>query len=439
MNDVKLPPYSVLQLSNGMTVVLMEDKKLPLVNFYLIIKSGIISEPEGKEGLSGIVMKMIKRGTEKKKGIAVTEEIESLGGTINSFAHYDYSAITGEFLSKDSKKGFRLFSEILLKPCFPENELLKLKNKTIAEIITVRDNPSSLSNRFHKRFLFCRHPYARSSLGTLRDIQSIERNDLVDYYSKFFVPKNFILFVGGDFNSGKILKIIEQVFGENNGKRVNENTFKDPKEIKGKKILIVDKHDLTQTQLRFGNIGVRKRAPDLFNIIVANNILGGSFGSRLMQEIRVKNGLTYGIRSHFSTKLYKGDFTISTFTKNKTVPEVIFLIVKEMEKMKREKVTEEELERNKRYLCGVFPLSLETTSLKLKFLGSIFFYNLDREFIENYVKNINSVSGEDILTVARNYFDTDNFAITALSNAGQIRTSLAKIGEVMIKNYREEL
>jgi len=365
MKRIKLPPYQEFELTNGMQVIIMESPELPLVNFRLLVRSGISSEPVHKEGLARIFMKILKRGTGKKSGNTVAEEIDFLGGSIEPGVSYDFASITGEFLSRDFRKGFNLFSQLVLNPSFHVSELEKLKKKTIAEIITLSDIPSALCDINYKRFLFGDHPYAKNALGKIRDIMSVSGQDLADFYSEHFNPGNFILFIGGDITAKRAMKTVEKEFNtvKQNGRRRRAGS--NPRKVNGKKILIVNKPDLTQTQLRIGNLGIQKKNPDLFKIIVANNILGGSFGSRLVQKIRVEKGLTYGIKSFFNTMLNKGDFTISTFTKNETVSEVIGLVLSEMIGMKEKTVSREELLKSKTYLCGLFPLGLETTGLKL--------------------------------------------------------------------------
>ena len=320
MKKIKLPQYEEHRLSNGMIIILMRDSRLPIVNFRLLIKSGITSESSGREGLAGIVMKMLKKGAIKRKEKNLIEEIDSIGGSIETRVSYDFSIITGEFLKKDLKKGFNLFTDIVLNPSFPDKELEKLKEKTIAEILTLRDNLSVLCDRNYRRFLFKNHPYSRSSKGKLEDVKNIMKEDVLNFYSNIFYPDNMILLIGGDFYPNRMLKMVENLFGKLKKKEIRKMQIENPEKVKGKEILIVNKTDLTQTQIRIGNIGMEKKSSDFFAGIVANNILGGSFGSRLMSKIRVEKGLSYGIKSYFNARLCKGDFTVSTFTKNNTVP-----------------------------------------------------------------------------------------------------------------------
>ena len=439
MKEIKLPEYKKIKLENGLTVFLVKYSRLPLVNFRFFIKKGSIYDLPQKEGLARITASLLKKGTSRYNAIEILDEIDLLGGEIACSADLDYSIMVGDFLTKNWEKGFDLFFDIILNPVFNEKEVEKQKKKVIAQIIAQRDYPSVIANLHFSKFLFGKYPYGNPILGTGSSINNINRNDIVSFYNKHYTPENSILVISGEFDEEKVISKLNSTISKWYSKPSEDQPIMELPAVEGINILIVDKPDVNQTQLRLGSIGINKNNDDYFAVNVLSNVLGGGFNSRLNNEVRVKRGLTYGIYSRFNPKLYSGEFVITTFTKNKSTLEAIEIIIKEIKKIKSEPISKKELDGSQKYISGLYPLSIETPELISKQLTDIEFYGLDKKYVENYRENIMNVNADNVNISAQKYLKTDNLVIVAVSNMKEVKNDLEKLGKVVCKNYKDEL
>ena len=439
MKKIKLPEYKKIKLDNGLIVFLMKYTKLPLVNFRFLLRRGSVYDSPGKEGLARITASLLKKGTSHLNAIEIFNEIDLLGGEIECSADLDYSIAVGEFLSKNWDKGFDIFTDIILNPVFDEKEVERKKKKTLGEVIARKDNPGIVANLHFSKFLFKENPYGKPISGTESSINNITRNDIINFYNKHYSPENSILVIAGDFEEEKAMNKLYSTLSKWTANPDKDKPVVKSPSLEGINILIVDKPDLTQSQIRLGNVGINKNSDDYFAVRVMSNILGGGFNSRLNNEVRVKRGLTYGITSRFNTPLYPGEFVISTFTKNKTILETIEIILGEIKKIRTENVFEKELKGSQKYITGLYPLSIETLELMSKQLTDIEFFGLDDKYVENYRKNTLSVGIDDVKYSAQKYLQTDNLAVVAVSNMKEIKKDLEKLGKVVCKSYKDEL
>jgi len=428
--EIKLPPYQKFTLGNDLTLLVMENKKLPLVNFRLVVKAGSVYDPVGKDGLANLTATLIRKGTKTKSFEQISEEIEFVGGTLFSGAALDYAFIAGEFLSKDIDLALNLLSDILLNPVFSQEEFEREKELTLAGLQEEKDDPSTIASEAFYRFLFEKNPYAHPVDGTEPSVKNITREDVVNFYKKYFVPQYSILTLVGDFSSQTVKQKVETALAGWQKSNTNLAKIPAPAKFKGRKLLIVEKPDVTQTQIRIGNISVPRNNPDYFPLVVANAILGGGFSSRLVNEIRVNQGLTYGVSSRFSMFKETGAYVISTFTKNITTRKTIDVALAEVKKFREKGVSQDELQGAKNYLKGLFPLRLETPEALASQITDIEFYNLDSKFVDTYIQKIEAVSLDDIKRVANKYFDYQDVVFVVVTNPKETRKDLEGLGKI---------
>ncbi|MFC1557992.1 M16 family metallopeptidase [candidate division KSB1 bacterium] len=439
MSKLHLPPYKKKRLSNGLTVFLMNYPKHPIVHFRFFLKKGSASDFQDKEGLAKITALLLKKGTKNFSALQLFDEIDLLGGNIDTTANHDYSLVLGEFLSKNWEKGLELYSEIIMQPVFDRLEVERQKKKVLGEIIARKDNPSTIASLHFSRFLFKNHPYGRPSSGTESSVQKITADDIQNFYRTHYSPENAFLIAAGDFDEEKLLRNLDSGLADWKAESRNTQADMNLAEISGINILVVDKDDASQTQIRLGNYGIKRNSEDFYTTRVLGNILGGGFNSRLNNEVRVKRGLTYGIVSRFNTFLHTGEFAVTTFTKNETVREAIDIIFSELNKIKKESVSKKELDGAKKYISGLFPLSMETIESMARHITDCEFYGLDKDYVENYSRNIMDVGIEDVKRTAQKYIDTENLVITAVGRMKDIKDGLEKLGNVSYKKYTDEV
>lgn len=408
-------------LPNGLTVLHVERHNLPIVTVTFLIKAGPFYEPAQKAGLANLTAELLTEGTKKRKAKDISEEIEFIGASLDSSAGSDFSTINLSVLKKDIDTGFEIFSDILLNPTFPEEEIKRKKDIIIGSLRQSEENPSFVVDKVFRKEVYGDHPYGRLITGTEETINSINREDIVKFHHDYYRPNNAILSIVGDVTSEELQNLIDKYLA----KWEKSSIPAEPKvsEVaKGKKVIQIDK-DLTQANIIIGHRGIKREDPDYYAVTVMNYILGGGgFSSRLMQTVRDEMGLAYDIHSFFDSRKKGGLFSINVQTKNETANTVIEEILKELKRIKTESVSDQELDDAKAYLTGSFTRRFDTNKKIADMLVAIEYFNLGLDYLEKYPEYIKSVTKDDIIRVAKKYLDTDNYILVVAA-----KQSIAKI------------
>lgn len=427
-----IPASTRHTLDNGLTVILMEYRKVPVVHFRLVVKGGSAGDPTGKEGTAAITTSLMREGTVQRTATQLAEQIDFLGGTLSAAAGLDYCAVNCQVLSKDAAAGLGLFAEIILHPVFPQEELERERKQRLANIDALKENQASIAGVAFARAAYGTHPYGRQSFGTRQSLASITRDDLVGFHRSTFVPGNATLVVVGDFASGRMLEDLQAAFAGWLGREGTATTMSAATPVEGRHVVFVDKPDATQTQIQVGNTAVDMRHPDNFAIEVANGVLGNGFTSRLVEELRVKRSLTYGAGSSFTANMHGGLFRISTFTKNETLVQTLDVILDEVRKFREHGATREELEKSCNYLSGNFARSLQRPEALAANITDIEVYGLPQDYLTTYVEKLRAVSLEEVGRVARNHFPIGNLVVVLVGPASTAREAVGKYGHVQV-------
>ena len=436
--EIKLPPIKKTTLDNGLEVIIIEHHELPVVAFRLVLKSGSACDPSSKAGLANLTAGLLRKGTKTRSATQIAEEIDFVGGSWGGGAGLDATFGTCQVLTKYFDVGLDLLSDIILNPTFKEDEIERLRKQILAGIKQQKDDPESVAEEKFREFVFGDHPYGQPSEGTEESIIAITRDDIVNFHKKYYVPNNAILAVVGDVKSDETIKKVKAKFSQWRGAEITPPSFIEPPPIKGHQILLVDKPDLTQTYIRVGHFGIERKNPDYFAVRVMNYILGGGgFASRLMDEVRAKRGLTYGIHCSFDRYKLRGAYEVSTFTQNDSTVAAIGAIIEQIKKIRAEGVTDKELEDTKSFYNGYFPLQFETPSQIATQILDVELYDLGEDYIKNFRKNINAVTKKDILRVAQKYLDPDNLKLVVVSKADDVKSSLESMGSLEVTSFLE--
>jgi len=437
-DEIKLPPIHKQILDNGLQVVVVEHPEVPVVTFMLVVKSGGMQDPLDKAGLANFTANLLRQGTKTKTATQISEEIDFIGGSLGAGADYDYLSASCTVLKKYFDTGLDLLSEVVLNPVFTEEEIERLRSRRIAEIKRALDDPETVADWKFQEFLFGHNPLAFPLAGTEKTVSSITRQEIVDFHRNYFVPNNTILAVVGDVKLNEALPKVKKIFGSWKKQNLSTPTYAQPEPVKGYKIMLVDKPDLTQAYIQFGHLGLKRNTPDYFPIRIMNYILGGGgFSSRMVQEIRAKRGLTYGIGCTFAHQKEGGSYEVSTFTRNDSTLAAIQASLEEIKKIRAEKVSPQELEDAKNFYSGYFPFRFETP---LQIAGQIIdleLYGLGDDYIKNYRRNIKKITADDVLRVAQSYLDPNNMKFVVVSKAEDVKAKLETLGSVETVAYTE--
>lgn len=318
----------------------------------------------------------------------------------------------------------------MLHPAFRPDELRRSQGLALAGIVAARDNPSSVAELCYARYVYGSHPYGHLSQGTEASVKRLARADVQAFYERHYVPDHAILVIIGDASAGELMAKAERAFGgwKKGGAALVPPAV--PARISGRHILLVDKPDATQTHIRVGNVAIARTDPTFVPATVASNVLGGGFGARLIDELRVKRSLTYGAWSGFAARKVPGDFRVGTFTKVGTTGEALQVALDVLDKYAAEGATADELARAKSLMTGQFPKQLETPGAVASKLAELAGYGLPRTELEQYPTRVNATSLADVKQLARRWVPTRDEAIVIVGPAEQIAPQLAKFGTV---------
>lgn len=408
-------------LSNGLTVLHVERRNLPIVAVSILIKASPFNEPVEKAGLSNLTAELLTEGTKKRTAKEISEQIEFIGASLDSSAGNDFTMINLSVLKKDIDTGFDILSDILLNPVFPEEEIKRKKELIKGGLRQSEEDPSFVADRAFRKALYGDHPYGRLVTGTEDTIDRIGKEDLLRFHSEYYRPNNAIVSIVGDVTDSEVREIMERYLGIWEPKEIP--FLKDTTETVNKQDIILIDKELTQANIIIGHRGIKREDPDYYAVSVMNYIFGGGgFSSRLMQTIRDEMGLAYDIHSFFDARKMGGFFSIGVQTKNETAATVIEEIVKELRRIKAELVTDEEIEDAKAYLTGSFPRRFDTNKKIADMLVAMEFFNLGLDYINRYPEYIKSITKDDIIRVAKRYLDTDNYILVVVA-----KQSVAKV------------
>ena len=423
---LKLPPHEKVTLKNGMTVLLMEKRGVPMVSFAAIVKSGSTADPEGQEGLASITAGLLRKGTAKRSAQKFAEDLDFIGASFGAEAGADFTSISAECLTKDLDQGLDLLSDAVLHPAFPQPEVDKLLSQSVDGIKAAKDDAQSVVLSYYYGYLFGKHPYARPEGGDDLSLTRIRRDAVVKFYQANYTPANTILAVVGEFNAAQLKVKLAEVFGVWTAQGAAPAALPAAQPAKGKRLLLIDKPDSTQTFFAIGNVGTSATEPDRVAIRVVNTIFGGRFTSQLNEALRVESGLSYGAQSFFDSRKQPGAFAIFSYTKNDSTVQAVDLALKVLDKLHKDGVTADELASAKAYIKGQFPPNIETSSQLARRIASNEFYGLNDDEINQLEARIDAVTLPVTRQVIERHFPADSLVFLLIGKASEIRPALAK-------------
>jgi zinc protease len=433
---IVLPPIHRERLPNGLEVIVAERKGVPLAAVRLVIRGGASLDPAGRAGLAHLVALSARRGTRRWTGPEIDLAIESLGAELGAGVDEDATYVGLSAPVEVLPRCVDVLAEIALAPTFPAKEVDRLRRREVAGLAHDLDEPGVVADRALLDVAFGNHPYGHPSEGRVKDLQAARRAEVAALHARHFGPARAFLVVVGAVRADEVLALVRKRLG---GWRsaAGPQPVVPPPESPRTAVLVVDKPDVTQTQVRIASGGFARTSPDYYPGAVASAVLGGGFTSRLMEAIRVERGLSYGVRSRFAASLAGGVFYVSTFTKVETTAEIVQVALDETARFCETGPRAEELERTQSYLCGLYPLSLETHDQLAERLADGALFGLGDDEITGFRERIRAVTPEACREVARRYFPVDRRVVVAVGPASQIARALEKFGPVKVVPARK--
>jgi zinc protease len=438
MFPLKETDITKVRLGNGLQVMGLEYHKLPLVHITMMVKRGSERDPAKKEGLADLTAEMVTLGTEGRDSQHVALEMEQLGARYSASAGPDASFVEVVGLSDTFPLLMDLLGDMLLRPAFPQQEMQLAQQRRIASLIQQRDQAEVIADEIIGQQLLAGTPYAHPAYGTIQSLEGLSAGDPPSFYRRHYSPQEAVLLVIGDLTPEEIRQRAEGFLGEWKGEGRSEAQLPEPARSRERRIIAVNRPDLTQSQIRAGCLGIRRKDADYIPFKVMNYIFGGGgFSCRLMQRIRAEKGYTYGIASTFQAGRIAGPFIISTFTPTATTVPVIEEILMVMEEFISEGARAQELEEAKRFFTGSFPLRLETPGQMTGELLQMELYDISFDYLSSYRAAIERVTLEKINSLAAAYLAPEDLILVVVGRAEEFMEPLRNWGAVEIVEYSE--
>jgi zinc protease len=429
---VTLPEYHYVELDNGAVFILHEKRDVPLIGVQALISGGAVTDPEGKAGLSNLFASMLEKGAGERDAASFAETVAGVGGSLSASAGLETISLSAEFLARDADLVVELLVDMLRAPALDRDEFSKLRDRQIDLLGAAKDGDlRRLTAIYGNAYLFGDHPYGTPIGGNEASLAAISHRDLLTYYDAFVGADRLIISLAGDFDAAEMINTLTEAFVDWRPATEALPDVEAPAPEVGRRVLLVDKPGATQSYFWIGNVGVSVHYPQRAELNIANTLFGDRFTSMLVDEMRTKAGLTYGVRSSLLRPSLPGSFAIVSYTKTDTTVVAIDLAIELLARLRNDGFDDELITSGKNYILGQFPPRLETAEQLANQFAALQAAGLDESFINDYGAAVAGAAGEDIRAViAEVYPQVDNLVFVIIGDAEQLRDAVAKYGPV---------
>jgi len=429
--QVRLPKPLERKLADGLSLVVVENHKLPTVVFELVLPATNLNESPGETGVADCVADMMKAGTKTRTAKQIAEQLSEMGASLSFDAEFGSQStrVTASTLSSNLDKLIDLLADVLLNPAFPQDELDKWKTRQLTQLQQVRASESFLGLERQRALLYPDDGRRLVAPG-VTEIKAITREKLLAFYKANYRPGNSILGVSGDVLMAPLSRMLDKALGGWEAGSVPEPKVASLAPIPEKKIYLVDRPNSVQTLLILTNRAIDRTSPDYVAVQVMNRVLGGGPAGRLFRNIREDKGYTYGASSSFTSLKYLAYFGASSSVRTDVTEPALQEFLNEFRDIRDKPVPPEELEDAKRAIVANFALGLERQAFVLSQILVQKEYTLPADYWDTYPAKVMAVTAADVERVAKKYIPLDNVQVVAVGDAAKIRTALAKFGPV---------
>ena len=397
---LNLPEIQKRMLSNGLAVWLVESHEVPLVQINLLLKAGASDDPAGKFGLASLTAAMLDEGAGSRSSLELADAVDFLGASLATTASFDASAVRLNVPVARLKDALPLMADVVLRPTFPAAELERLRQERLTALLQAKDDPASVAPLAFARTVFgATHRYGTGIAGSEATLKGFTVQDLKSFHTSMYQPGNSVLLVVGDVQLDAIVPQLEMQFGSWKGTGPARTPVPQAPQVAQGQITIVDMPGAEQSQIRIGSVGVPRSTPDYFTIEVLNTILGGSFTSRLNQNLREEHQYSYGASSRFDMRLSAGAFQAGAGVQTDKTAEALKEFFNELNGILKP-VPEEELTKAKNYAALSFPSEFETSGDLSSKMEEMVIYNLPDRYFGGYIDNLQKVTAPAVQKVA---------------------------------------
>jgi zinc protease len=427
---LNLPKITEKKLPNGLTVVLAPLPNVPKMTAILTFRSATTaSDRSAHPGVAQIAASVVNEGTDTRTSKQIKEELRSIGGTLSLGSDADSTSMNASALSEFSSRLFELMSDVAQHPSFPQTEVKLAQENTIQQIRAGRADPNFLANERFQKAVFGNHPYG-FVVPDEKSISALTQADLEAFVSKYYIPNAAHLIVVGDIDVDKTFAEVEKAFGSWKSGTVPPDENPPVPQREKRQIYFVNRPGSIQSAIYIGNASIPRKDKDYFAIRTADTIYGSSFYSRLTRNIRESKGYTYSPFSFSNTRAKTGSFVAGAFVRNEVTGPTLLEMFYELDRMRVLPVTDEELSAAKEYSTGNFSVELASQFGLASRINSVYTFDLDKSFINDFRPKIQALTTADIQKAAAKYFDTYRAAIVIVGDWDKVKDQVTPFGEV---------
>ena len=437
--ELKLPQIQKRALSNGLPVWLIESHEVPLAQVNLLIRAGSADDPAQKPGVASLTAAMLDEGAGARSSLEIADAIDFLGAVLQTSSSFDASSVRLNVPVARLGDALPIMADVALRPTFPQQDLERLRQERLTSLLQAADDPASIAQIAFARMLFgAAHRYGTGAIGTPAALKGFTADDLRTFHSAYYAPANATLVVVGDVQMDSVLPLLERHFGTWKAAAKSRVAIPTAAQRTSREIVIVDKPGAPQSQIRIGWIGVPRSTPEYFTLTVLNTVLGGSFTSRLNQNLRETHGYAYGAGSSFDMRLSAGPFVAAAGVQTDKTAEALREFFNELEGIQKP-IANDELAKAKNYLALGFPADFETTGDLSRRIEEMIVYGLPENYFEQYVAKIQAVTPAAVQKAAATFIQPGKLLVVVVGDAKTIEAPVRtlKLGPVRVVGVQE--
>ena len=441
--QLDLPALQKHTLSNGLAVWLVETHEVPIVQVNIVIHAGAGDDPPDRFGAASLTSAMLDEGAGARSALEIADAVEFLGANLATTSSFDSSAVRLNVPVNRLDDALPLLADVTMRPTFPATELDRLRQERLTALLQARDDPPSIAQMAFSRVVFgAMHRYGTGAIGTEAALKALSTSDLAAFHAAYYQPANARVVVVGDIKRDAVLPKLEKQFGgwKSSGTAVRRTPVPSAPQLTEGQIYIVDKPESEQSQIRIGWVGVPRSTPDYFPLLVLNTVLGGSFTSRLNQNLREEHGYAYGASSGFDMRLAAGPFVAAAGVQTDKTAEALREFFNELTAIVQP-VPADEIAKAKNYVALGFPSEFESSADLSRRIEELIVYQLPDEYFERYIANVQAVTAADVQKVAKSYIQPSRFAVLVVGDRKTIEPGIRalNLGPVRVMSVDEAL
>lgn len=432
LRPLVLPKREEFIAADGLRVILVEDRRVPFVTLRLVVRAGSAHDPTDLPGLAALTAHCLTQGTQKRSSFRFARAVEELGATLEAHANRDYSTVSASVLAENLNPLLKLMAETVLKPAFDPKEVELAKENTVQTLRYQRTQPAFLARERYAQVLFGNHPYSRIA-PTEESVSAMTPDNLREFHASNYTPNNSLLVVVGAIDAAQLRKALDKAFVGWQPKGVTHEPHEQPPSRERRTVHLVDRPGSVQVNLLIGHLAPRPNDPDFLALELTNTALGGRAGSRLFMNVREQKGFAYDVSSHLSQHREASSFSMSAQVRPEVAGEAVEEMLKEVEVLRRDGITQSELDSTKNYLNGTFSIHLSTQGGIAGEIVAIEMLELPKDSMETYRERVQSITLEAVRDVVQRHLFPDRMAIVAVGEAERMQPLLEPFGEVEVR------